>query len=196
MTSGLDHELQGAPARCLERARRKARERGEGISIEYFPLALRTLGWYTASRRMNSGAITPGAETRSARSHSCFAAWGRQVAALCPPGRSAMSTSKIEDMLQKELDQAKAGIHQRQKGEEKRLATLKQARLKRAEQLRQLRNDTVETQFEAVRSEVCTAARPNNRCPRIARALQLHSASAFPRVSHCIPGGLSLHLHS
>jgi hypothetical protein len=70
--------------------------------------------------------------------------------------------SKIEDMLQKELEQAKAGTHQRQKGEEKRLAALKQARIKKAEQLRQLRNDVVETQFESVRAEV--------RAPALLRA--------------------------
>jgi hypothetical protein len=79
-----------------------------------------------------------------------------------PRARRPAMASKIEDMLQKELEQAKAGTHQRQKGEEKRLAALKQARIKKAEQLRQLRNDVVETQFESVRAEV--------RAPALLRA--------------------------
>ena len=62
--------------------------------------------------------------------------------------------SKVDEMLAKELDQANAGIHQRQKGEEKRLANVKAGRIKRAEHLRQLRIDQVETQFEGVRREV------------------------------------------
>ena len=90
-----------------------------------------------------------------------------------PRARRAAMASKIEDMLQKELEQAKAGTHQRQKGEEKRLAALKQARIKKAEQLRQLRNDVVETQFESVRAEV--------RAPALLRASppRAHPASTF-----------------
>jgi len=59
----------------------------------------------------------------------------------------------MSSLLAKELDQAHAGTHQRQKGEEKRLAALKTTRVRRAEQLRQLRIDQVEAQFEAVRRE-------------------------------------------
>ena len=64
-----------------------------------------------------------------------------------------MPTS-LEEMLAKELEQAKAGTHQRQKGEEKRLQSVKATRIRRAEHLRQLRIEQVEAQFEAVRREV------------------------------------------
>ena len=74
--------------------------------------------------------------------------------------------SKVDEMLAKELDQAKAGIHQRQKGEEKRLLSVKANRIRRAEHLRQLRIDQVEAQFDAVRREVCARAqRSHARTP-------------------------------
>ena len=81
-----------------------------------------------------------------------------------------MST-KADELLAKELQQAKDGVHQRQKGEEKRLAALKQTRIRKAEHLRQLRVDQVEVQYEAVRREVRAhrAARPPPR-PRSRRA--------------------------
>ena len=60
----------------------------------------------------------------------------------------------IEEALQKELDQAKAGTHQRQKSEEKRLVSVKAAKLKRAEQRRQLRVGVVDARFEEQRREV------------------------------------------
>lgn len=75
-----------------------------------------------------------------------------------------MST-KAEELLVKELDQARSGTHQRQKTEEKRLAAVKQTRIKRAEHLRQLRIDQVEQQFESVRREV-RATRAHPRTPR------------------------------
>ena len=76
-----------------------------------------------------------------------------------------MST-KADELLAKELQQAKDGVHQRQKGEEKRLLALKGTRIRRAEHLRQLRVDQVEAQFEAVRREVSDA-----RCGANAQAL-------------------------
>jgi hypothetical protein len=63
-------------------------------------------------------------------------------------------SSKVDELLQKELDQAHAGTHQRQKGEEKRLTALKATRVRRAEQLRQLRIEQIDQQFDAVRREV------------------------------------------
>ena len=65
----------------------------------------------------------------------------------------------LQAALERELDQARSGTHQRQKSEEKRLAALRASRIRKAEQLRQLRVDTVETQFEAQRSEVQQHAR-------------------------------------
>jgi len=62
-------------------------------------------------------------------------------------------SSKVDELLQKELDQAHAGTHQRQKGEEKRLTALKATRVRRAEQLRQLRIEQIDQQFDAVRRE-------------------------------------------
>ena len=73
-------------------------------------------------------------------------------------------SSKVstDELLAKEMDQARAGTHQRQKGEEKRLLALKGTRIRRAEHLRQLRVDQVEAQFEAVRREVSDARRGAN----------------------------------
>jgi predicted P-loop ATPase len=65
----------------------------------------------------------------------------------------------VEEALQKELDQAKAGIHQRQKSEEKRLVAVKAAKLKRADQRRQLRVGVVDARFEEQRREVCANVR-------------------------------------
>jgi len=58
-----------------------------------------------------------------------------------------------DELLQKELDQAHAGTHQRQKGEEKRLVGLKQTQIRRAEEIRRFRLEQVEQQFEAQRRE-------------------------------------------
>ena len=65
-----------------------------------------------------------------------------------PPGTS------IEVHLEKELEQAKAGTHQRQKGEEKRLLGIKAQKVKRAEQLRAVRVAGVDARFEDERREV------------------------------------------
>ena len=66
-----------------------------------------------------------------------------------------MSANKasIDEILQKELEQAKAGTHQRQKGEEKRLHALKTGRIKKAEEQRRFRIELVEQQFDAQRRE-------------------------------------------
>jgi len=58
-----------------------------------------------------------------------------------------------DELLQKELDQAHAGTHQRQKGEEKRLVSLKQTQIKRAEEIRRFRLEQVEQQFDVQRRE-------------------------------------------
>ena len=73
----------------------------------------------------------------------------------------------VEDQLQKELDQAKAGVHQRQKGEEKRLAALKVTKIKHAEQLRQIRIAAVDARFEEQRREVNACRPPYTRYFRV-----------------------------
>lgn len=65
-----------------------------------------------------------------------------------------MPAKTLDEMLQQELDAAKAGTHQRQKSEEKRLQALKQQKLKRAEQQRQMKIAAVDGRFEEQRREV------------------------------------------
>ena len=66
-----------------------------------------------------------------------------------------MPQRTLDEILQQELDAAHAGVHQRQKGEEKRLLALKQQKLKRAEQLRNFRVAAVDGRFEEQKREVC-----------------------------------------
>ena len=66
-----------------------------------------------------------------------------------------------EALLQQELGAARAGTHQRQKSEEKRLSLLKIQKLKKAEQTHQSRVAAVEARFEEQKREVCARAPPN-----------------------------------
>ena len=61
-----------------------------------------------------------------------------------------------EALLQQELGAARAGTHQRQKSEEKRLSLLKIQKLKKAEQTHQNRVAAVDARFEEQKREVCT----------------------------------------
>jgi hypothetical protein len=61
-----------------------------------------------------------------------------------------------EALLQQELGAARAGTHQRQKSEEKRLSLLKIQKLKKAEQTHQNRVAAVDARFEEQNREVCT----------------------------------------
>lgn len=70
-----------------------------------------------------------------------------------------MPPASVEEILQRELDQAHAGTHQRQKGEEKRLLSLKATKLKRAEQMKQFRIAAVDARFEEARREVRVSGR-------------------------------------
>jgi hypothetical protein len=103
-----------------------------------------------------------------------------QAAEPAPP---VMASSKIEDLLLKELEQAKAGTHQRQKSEEKRLHAQKIQRIKDAEKLLQLRIETVENQFEGQRREVHVAPLSCLRCPYYMR----HLTSPAPQC--CVHAG-------
>ena len=60
--------------------------------------------------------------------------------------------------LAQELGQAQAGTHPRQKAEEKRLIVLKGARIKEAEQKRQLRIDAINSHYEAEAAAVKISA--------------------------------------
>ena len=88
--------------------------------------------------------------------------------------------SKRDEMLAKELDQAHNGVHQRQKGEEKRLGALKQTRIRRAEHLRQLRIEQIDVQFEGVRREVCgTRARAGANSQSCVAAVEAGGSSLY-----------------
>ena len=80
----------------------------------------------------------------------------------------------ILETLQKEYEQAKAGTHQRQRGEEKRLLALKAQKVKRAEQTLLLRVSVVDARFEEQRREVRLARRP---LASVSHAIPAHQCS-------------------
>ena len=95
--------------------------------------------------------------------------------------------SKQDELLAKELDQAKNGCHQRQKGEEKRLVQVKQTRIRRAEHLRQLRVDQVEVQFESVRREVRAPRSPRtDPTPPLTITVRARAYARRPRRSSIV----------
>ena len=65
----------------------------------------------------------------------------------------ATAQSRLIEALSKELEQAKAGTHHRQKSEEKRLSALKAARIREAEHVRNVRIESITKQFEVVQGE-------------------------------------------
>lgn len=66
-------------------------------------------------------------------------------------GRAAGAATQATTPLEREMEQAKAGTHQRLIAEEKRLAQVKAHRTARAEQLRKYRMSIVDAQFESER---------------------------------------------
>ena len=89
----------------------------------------------------------------------------------------------IDELLQQELEAARAGTHQRQKGEEKRLLALKQQKLKKAEQTRLMRVAAVDARFEEQKREVSNTRDMTHGASRLSHS-QARSARACSLTPH------------